>query len=61
LWILRINAACRQRGLRYSQFIHGLAQANVEVNRKMLAHLAIVDPAAFDSLAQVAQGQPESV
>lgn len=61
LWILRINAACRQRGLRYSRFIHGLGQANVEVNRKMLAHLAIVDPAAFDALVHVAQGQPASV
>jgi large subunit ribosomal protein L20 len=58
LWIVRINAACRQRGTRYNLFIHGLAKAQVKVNRKILAHLAVVDPAAFDSLVAVAAGQP---
>ena len=55
LWILRINAACRQRGLRYSEFIHGLKEANIEVNRKMLAHIAIVDPDGFDALVELAR------
>jgi large subunit ribosomal protein L20 len=54
LWILRVNAAARMRGTNYSAFIHGLARAGVEVNRKMLAHLAIVDPQAFDALVKVA-------
>jgi large subunit ribosomal protein L20 len=56
LWIIRINAACRQRGMRYSTFINGLLRAGVEVNRKMLSHLAIVDPLAFDQLVKIAQG-----
>lgn len=55
LWILRINAACRQRGTRYNLFMHGLKSANIEVNRKMLAHLAVVDPAAFDALVNCAK------
>jgi large subunit ribosomal protein L20 len=50
LWIIRINAACRQRGSRYSCLINGLKTAGIELNRKMLAHLAIVDPMAFDKL-----------
>lgn len=56
LWILRINAACRQRGTRYNLFIHGLARANVKIDRKMLAHLAIIDPSAFDALVTIASG-----
>ncbi|HVJ80769.1 MAG TPA: 50S ribosomal protein L20 [Planctomycetia bacterium] len=56
LWILRINAACRQRGTRYNLFIHGLAKAGVEIDRKMLAHLAVVDPVAFDHLVTIASG-----
>lgn len=48
LWIIRINAACRQRGLRYSEFIHGLAKANVGLDRKILADMAVQDPEAFD-------------
>src|SRR5437667_12135858 len=47
LWIIRINAACRARGMRYSQLIHGLQLANVGLNRKTLADLAIADPKAF--------------
>ena len=50
LWILRINAACRQRGTRYSVFIRGLLDANIELNRKMLAHIAATDPAGFDAI-----------
>ena len=55
LWITRINAACHQRELRYSQLISGLKAANVEVDRKMLADLAIADPAAFDRLVAMAK------
>jgi large subunit ribosomal protein L20 len=61
LWILRINAACRQRQMRYSQFVAGLAEAGVEVDRKMLAHLAVIDPAAFDALVEVARNQSAAV
>jgi large subunit ribosomal protein L20 len=53
LWIIRISAACRMRGTRYNIFIHGLAEAKIEINRKMLAHLAVIDPAAFDQLVQL--------
>src|SRR5918911_4652599 len=48
LWIVRINAACRMRGMRYSEFMYGLQLANVMLNRKSLAELAIHDPSAFD-------------
>ena len=56
LWIIRINAAVRQRGLRYSEFIHGLKQANVELDRKMLAELAVSDPEAFDQIVDLVKG-----
>lgn len=56
LWIVRINAATRQHGLSYSKFIHGLSQAGVEVNRKMLAQIAIEDPQGFTELVAVARG-----
>ena len=52
LWIIRINAACRERGLRYSDFVHGLAKAGIELNRKMLSELAVHDPAAFDAVVE---------
>lgn len=52
LWIIRINAAVRERGLRYSEFIHGLAKANIELDRKMLADIAVRDPEAFDQIVQ---------
>ncbi len=62
LWIIRINAACRMRGLRYSQFIRGLAQADVELNRKMLSEIAIWDPAGFDQLVELARANlPEAL
>jgi large subunit ribosomal protein L20 len=54
LWIQRINAACRQNGTTYSRFISGLKAADVEVDRKVLADLAVRDPAAFTSLVEVA-------
>ena len=56
LWIQRINAACRQNGTTYSRFVQGLKAAGVEVDRKMLADLAVTDPAAFKALVEVAQG-----
>ncbi|MHC4378295.1 MAG: 50S ribosomal protein L20 [Planctomycetota bacterium] len=55
LWILRINAAARSRGINYSRFIYGLGQAGVELNRKQLSELAIQDPAAFDALVDAAK------
>jgi large subunit ribosomal protein L20 len=54
LWITRLSAACRARGLRYSTLINGLVKANVSLNRKMLSEIAIADPAAFDQLAKQA-------
>ena len=55
LWIIRINAACRMRGLRYSEFIAGLQRAMVMLDRKSLSELAIHDPAAFDKLVEMAK------
>ena len=55
LWILRINAACRLRGLRYSQFIYGLQRARVELDRKTLADLAVHDPDAFTQIVDLAR------
>ena len=55
LWITRINAAARQNELSYSQFMHGLSEAGVEVNRKMLADVAVRDPEAFRRFAEVAR------
>lgn len=55
LWIARIGAGTRQHGLSYSQFIHGLAKAGVEVDRKILADLAVHDPTAFGSLVETAK------
>lgn len=50
LWITRINAAARQQGMSYSQFMHGLKEANIELNRKMLAEMAVRDPEGFEAL-----------
>jgi len=50
LWIARINAAVREEGLTYSEFIHKLAAANIEINRKVLADLAMNEPESFKSL-----------
>ncbi len=55
LWITRISAACRIRDMRYSEFIDGLTKSGVEVDRKILAHLAVEDAAGFDQLVQVAR------
>jgi large subunit ribosomal protein L20 len=55
LWIVRINAACRLNGINYSQFINGLNKANIELDRKILAHLAMYEPENFSKLAQKAK------
>ena len=55
LWIARINAAARMNGLSYSKFMHGLKLANVDMNRKMLAELAVSDREGFAALAAVAK------
>ena len=54
LWIQRINAACRQQGVSYSRFIAGLRQAGIEVDRKILADMAVNDPEAFAALVSAA-------
>lgn len=55
LWIARINAAARMRGINYSRFMAGLKRANVELNRKVLANLALTDEHAFDQLVGLAR------
>jgi large subunit ribosomal protein L20 len=55
LWIARIGAGVRQNGMTYSQFIHGLSKAGVEVDRKILADLAVRDPKAFGELVETAK------
>jgi large subunit ribosomal protein L20 len=57
LWITRINAAARMNGLSYSRLMHGLKLAGIEVNRKMLAELAVTDAQAFAQLADAAKSQ----
>ena len=61
LWIQRINAAARQDGMTYNRFIQGLKAAGVEVDRKILADLAVNDPAAFSALVTVAKAAVPSV
>ncbi len=55
LWITRITAACKQRDIRYSQFIHGLKLAKIELDRKQLSELAIHEPQAFDAIVEQAK------
>jgi large subunit ribosomal protein L20 len=55
LWITRITAACRERGFSYSRFIQGLKKSKCELDRRMLAEIAVVDPAAFDGLVEMAR------
>lgn len=55
LWITRISAAAQMNGMNYSTFINGLKKANVGLNRKMLAEIAVADPAAFTALAEKAK------
>ncbi len=55
LWITRITAACRMRGVRYSLFMNGLTKSGITLNRKMLSQIAIDDPKAFDQLVETAK------
>lgn len=57
LWIIRVNAACRQLGLSYSAFMAGLKKAGIALDRKILAELAVSDPTAFAKLAETARAQ----
>ena len=57
LWITRISAACRPNGINYSTFMNGLKKANVKIDRKMLAELAVNDKAAFTQLTELAKGK----
>jgi len=56
LWITRLSAACRQRDIRYNQFIYAMGEAGIELNRKMLSEIAVADPAAFDAIVEKAKG-----
>jgi large subunit ribosomal protein L20 len=60
LWIIRINAAARREGLSYNQFVSGCRKANIELDRKVLADLAVSDPAAFSAVAAQAKSALES-
>ena len=59
LWILRINAACRAQGMTYSQFMDGLKKSGVDINRKMLADMAVREPESFSSLVTLAGGNTQ--
>jgi large subunit ribosomal protein L20 len=56
LWIIRINAACRERGIRYSELINGINKLGLEIDRKSLAEIAVSDPAAFDAVVEKVKG-----
>ena len=60
LWVTRISAACRQRGLNYSQLMNGLFLADITLNRKMLSEIAIADPAAFDKIVAAANAAAQA-
>ena len=55
LWIIRLNAACKMRKIRYGEFINGCKKASIGLNRKMLSEIAIFDPAAFDAIVEKAR------
>ena len=55
LWIIRINAACRSRGMRYGQLMHALQKAAIELNRQTLSEIAIHDPPSFDKIVEAAK------
>ena len=57
LWIQRVNAACRAQGMTYSQFMNGLKKAGVNINRKNLADMAVMDPQSFTNLVALAGGK----
>jgi large subunit ribosomal protein L20 len=58
LWIARINAAARLEGLSYGEFMHGLKMANIELDRKVLADMAVNDPTSFKKLAEISKSLP---
>ena len=60
LWVVRLNAASRQRGIPYNRFIPAVAAAGIELNRKMLSELAILDPATFDAIVELARPHVQS-
>ncbi len=60
LWIIRVNAMARASGLTYSQFVNGLRKSGVEVNRKMLAEMAVKQPEAFAELVTIAKGSTKA-
>ncbi|MBN2454990.1 MAG: 50S ribosomal protein L20 [Sedimentisphaerales bacterium] len=55
LWITRLSAACRQRGIKYSQLIDGCKKMDIQLNRKMLSEIAIADPKGFDTIVETAR------
>jgi large subunit ribosomal protein L20 len=57
LWIIRVNAACRAQGITYGQFMHGLKKAGIDIDRKMLADMAVREPASFSILVTLAGGK----
>jgi large subunit ribosomal protein L20 len=57
LWIMRVNAACRERGITYGRFIEGLKKAGITINRKMLADMAVREPESFSNLVTLAGGK----
>ena len=61
LWVTRLTAACRMRGISYSRFIYGLLAADIELNRKMLSEIAIQDPGAFDKLVTLAEASTTTI
>jgi len=60
LWILRVNAASRAQGLTYGQFMDGLRKSGVEINRKMLADMAVREPESFANLVTIAKGKVQN-
>jgi len=60
LWILRVNAASRAQGLTYSQFMDGLKKSGIEINRKILADMAVREPDAFANLVTIARGKVQN-
>jgi len=60
LWITRLSAACRQRGIRYSEFISDCKKANIALNRKMLSEIAIADPKGFDAIVEATKTAAKS-
>jgi len=59
LWVVRVNAACRLNGITYSRFIQGLKKAKIELDRKILADIAVHDSAAFAKIVEIVKGLPE--